>query len=76
MLLELGDECVIRNDKTNIDCKVEFKTKGFFSGEYNAIAGKIKSGGKDIGDVSGTWSDKFTIRKKVGRDLCAPLDNT
>ena len=63
MLLELGDECVIKNDNLDYSCRVEFKTKGFFSGEYNAIHGKVKHGHKDVGEVAGKWSDRFSIKR-------------
>merc|ERR1711990_144316 len=63
MLLELGDECVIKNDNLDYSCRVEFKTKGFFSGEYNAIHGRVKHGHKDVGEVSGKWSDRFSIKR-------------
>ena len=64
MVLELGDESVIRNDKTDTVCKVDFKTKGFFSGDYNSIAGKIKSSGKEIGEVTGKWSEVIELKPK------------
>ncbi|GAA5889393.1 hypothetical protein JCM6882_000730 [Rhodosporidiobolus microsporus] len=64
MVLELGDTSGVRNDKTGIACDVEFKTKGFFSGAYNSIAGKIKGPKGDIGDVSGFWSDTMEIQRK------------
>jgi hypothetical protein len=40
-------------------------TQGFFSGTYNALAGRLKHGSTDeVGEVSGKWSDimefKFT----------------
>jgi len=63
MLLELGDDCIIKNDHLDYSCKVEFKTKGYFSGQYNAIHGKIKHGSKDAGEVNGKWSDRFTIKR-------------
>ncbi|KAK7468431.1 Oxysterol-binding protein OBPa [Stygiomarasmius scandens] len=56
MVLELGDMCVMKNEKNGLVCDLEFKTKGFFSGTYNAIAGKIRRGSTDIGEISGRWS--------------------
>ncbi|TFL06277.1 hypothetical protein BDV98DRAFT_559147 [Pterulicium gracile] len=56
MVLELGDSCVAQNEKTGLTCDVEFKTKGFFSGTYNAIYGKVRSKSADVGEVSGRWS--------------------
>ncbi|GAA5954637.1 hypothetical protein JCM21900_006088 [Sporobolomyces salmonicolor] len=64
MVLELGDSSIVRNNQTGMTCEVEFKTKGFFSGSYNSIAGKIKGPKGDIGDISGHWSDVMEISRK------------
>ncbi|ORY88999.1 hypothetical protein BCR35DRAFT_190219 [Leucosporidium creatinivorum] len=64
MVLELGDMATVKNEKTGLSCEIEFKTKGFFSGTYNAIAGKIKGPKGDVGDISGSWSDQMDITKK------------
>ena len=72
MVLELGDIAKVSNDNSNVHCDVEFKTKGFFSGTYNAIAGKIKSPKGELGEISGKWSDQMYIqRSKVGVALQA-----
>ncbi|KIM21995.1 hypothetical protein M408DRAFT_333118 [Serendipita vermifera MAFF 305830] len=59
MILELGDTCMAINDQTGLSCSVEFKVKGYFSGTYNAIAGKVRKGSMDIGDISGKWSHQM-----------------
>ncbi|KAJ3862425.1 MAG: hypothetical protein NXY57DRAFT_999089 [Lentinula lateritia] len=56
MVLELGDTCIAKNEKNGIYCDLEFKTKGFFSGTYNAIAGRIRHKNNDVGELSGRWS--------------------
>jgi hypothetical protein len=56
MVLELGDTCTVRNDALDLQADLEFKTKGFFSGTYNAIAGRVKHGPTELGEVSGKWS--------------------
>lgn len=56
MVLELGDTCVAKNEKHGLFCDIEFKTKGFFSGSYNAIAGRVRKDSNDIGEISGRWS--------------------
>ncbi|KAH7926205.1 Oxysterol-binding protein [Leucogyrophana mollusca] len=56
MVLELGDTCTAKNEKHGLFCDLEFKTKGFFSGTYNAIAGRVRRGNSDIGDIAGRWS--------------------
>ncbi|KAI6128725.1 hypothetical protein EDD16DRAFT_77529 [Pisolithus croceorrhizus] len=56
MVLELGDTCVVKNERHGLTCDLEFKTKGFFSGTYNAIAGRVRKGSTEIGEVLGRWS--------------------
>ncbi len=46
MVLEMGDTSKIRNDTLDLHCDVEFKTKGYFTGTYNAIHGKVTKGHK------------------------------
>ncbi|CAL1697292.1 unnamed protein product [Somion occarium] len=56
MVLELGDSCTARNDKNGYYAELQFKTKGYFSGTYNAIAGRVRRWDRDTGEVSGKWS--------------------
>lgn len=65
MVLELGDEAVVTNDKTDYSCRTEFKTKGFVFGDYNDIAGKVKHGSTSVADIDGKWSDTMYIKKRV-----------
>lgn len=67
MVLELGDNSVVKNEKQGLSCDVEFKTKGFFSGEYNAISGKIKDKNGTIGEISGKWSEVMNLKRKEVR---------
>jgi len=62
MVLELGDMCAVKCEQTNMVCDVDFKTKGFFSGSYNAVAGKVKRNGVDVADVSGLWSSAMEYK--------------
>ncbi|KAF8640785.1 hypothetical protein AX17_000434 [Amanita inopinata Kibby_2008] len=84
MVLELGDTCIAKNKKTGLFCDLEFKTKGFFSGTYNAIAGRIRKASIDIGEISGRWSHVMELRMtkngkkrllfdavKDGQNVCA-----
>jgi hypothetical protein len=82
MVFELGDDCKVVNTANDIVCDLDFKTKvhtlplraclprmlaqGFFSGAYNAIAGKIRAEGKDIGDVSGFWNEAMELKRVKG----------
>lgn len=62
LILELGDTSAVKNVKTGISCDVEFKTKGFFSGTYNAVVGKVKKDATPIGDLDGFWSDSMVYK--------------
>ncbi|KAF9480430.1 Oxysterol-binding protein [Pholiota conissans] len=62
MVLELGDTCMAKNEKHGLYCDLEFKTKGFFSGTYNALAGRVRKNSTDIGEVSGRWSHVMDFR--------------
>ncbi|KAK4689514.1 hypothetical protein P7C73_g599, partial [Tremellales sp. Uapishka_1] len=73
MQLELGDTSSIVNPKTDYSCDVEFKTKGWISGGYNAVAGRVKGPGKsEQGEVIGHWdtSMEYTDRKTSKRSVC------
>ncbi|KAK9762672.1 Oxysterol-binding protein OBPa [Basidiobolus ranarum] len=65
MMMELGDSVTVRCPQNDFICDVEFKTKGFFTGTYNAIAGTIKkeSTGEVLFEIGGNWSDKMEIRQ-------------
>ncbi|KDQ17742.1 hypothetical protein BOTBODRAFT_105620 [Botryobasidium botryosum FD-172 SS1] len=75
MVLELGDLCTAKNTRTGMTAEVDFKTKGYFSGVYNAIAGKVKRNNAEIGDLSGQWNhaiyykDAKTGNKRVLFDV-------
>ncbi|TFK19896.1 Oxysterol-binding protein [Coprinopsis marcescibilis] len=62
MVLELGDTCTAKNDKHGLTCDLEFKTKGFFSGTYNAISGRIRRSSSEIGEIGGRWSHIMDFR--------------
>ncbi|TDL28969.1 oxysterol-binding protein family [Rickenella mellea] len=62
MVLELGDTCTAKNENNHISCDLEFKTKGFFSGTYNAISGRIRHDGTDIGEIGGKWSAVMDLK--------------
>ncbi|PWO00045.1 Oxysterol-binding protein [Tilletiopsis washingtonensis] len=68
MVLELGDQSKIRNEKNDLTCDVEFKTKGYFTGTYNAIAGKVTHNGKHVGDISGKWNESMEYKNSKTGD--------
>ena len=61
MRIELGDHMVIKGPSYHID--IEFKTKGFISGTYDAIEGVLKDyNGKEYYEITGKWNDVMYIR--------------
>lgn len=64
MVLELGDSCVVRCRTSDLICELDFKTKGFFSGQYNSVSGKVKkeSTGEVLYEISGQWSNEIFIK--------------
>lgn len=70
LILELGDTSAVRNSATGLACDVEFKTKGFFSGTYNAVVGKVKKDSHAIGDLDGFWSDSVVYKDVKVRVRC------
>ncbi|KAF1930488.1 uncharacterized protein M421DRAFT_58969 [Didymella exigua CBS 183.55] len=63
MKYELGDHAYVRCPETGMVADVEFKTKGYFSGAYNAIGGYIKDkNGKNLFELSGSWNEDMYIK--------------
>lgn len=63
MKYELGDHAYIRCPETGLSADLEFKTKGYFSGTYNAIGGFIKdASGKNLFELSGQWNEEMYIK--------------
>ncbi|KAG1056187.1 hypothetical protein G6F46_009341 [Rhizopus delemar] len=64
MVLELGDSCTVRCKTSDLVCELDFKTKGFFSGQYNSVYGRVKkeSTGEVLYEISGQWSDEIYIK--------------
>ena len=62
MVLELGDSCTARNERNGYYADIQFKTKGYFSGTYNAIAGRVRRTNLDLGEISGKWSSTMEYK--------------
>jgi hypothetical protein len=73
MVIELGDTCTVRNDAQDFQADLEFKTKGFFSGTYNSIAGRVKHGSTELGDVTGKWSALMEFKPSKVRTRQVPF---
>lgn len=65
VVLELGDGASIKCEKTELQCDIEFKVKGFFTGTYNAVSGKVKrKTGESLYSISGKWSDQLLLQSQ------------
>ncbi|GFF72167.1 oxysterol binding protein (Osh7), putative [Aspergillus lentulus] len=64
MKYELGDHSYVRCPENNLVADIEFKTKGYFSGTYNAIGGTIKNEktGEVYYELSGLWNGEMFIK--------------
>ncbi|KAL1953941.1 hypothetical protein VTO42DRAFT_2019 [Malbranchea cinnamomea] len=64
MKFELGDHSYVRCPENNLVADLEFKTKGYFSGTYDAIGGIIKNEetGEVYYEISGFWNGEMFIR--------------
>lgn len=64
MKYELGDHSFVRCPETGLVADLEFKTKGYFGGTYNAIGGFIKDmkTDKSLYELSGLWNEEMYIK--------------
>ncbi|KAL2258255.1 hypothetical protein VTK26DRAFT_8517 [Humicola hyalothermophila] len=64
MKYELGDHSFVRCPETGLTADIDFKTKGWVSGTYNAIGGTIKDDntGEILYELSGLWSEEMFIK--------------
>lgn len=51
-------------DASRTDPSSSLLSQGFFSGSYNAIAGKIKGPKGDVGEISGHWNELMELHRK------------
>lgn len=61
---ELGDHMYIKCAKTGYEADIEFKTKGFIGGTYDAIEGFVKktSTGEILYTIGGKWNEVMDIK--------------
>lgn len=61
MKYELGDHSFVRCPELGLSADIEFKTKGYFGGTYNAIGGTIKNEktGEVLYELSGMWNGEM-----------------
>lgn len=73
MKYELGDHSFVRCPEMGLVADLEFKTKGWVGGMYNAIGGTIKNEktGEVLYEFSGLWSDEMFVKDmKVSHQHC------
>lgn len=61
LLMELCGNVTISCQQTQCKAEIEFKEKGFFTGEYNVVNGKIKSKKDVLYTLQGKWDGKIDI---------------
>lgn len=64
MKYELGDHSYVRCPENDLAADIEFKTKGYFSGTYNAIGGTIKNEktGEVLYELCGLWNEEMYLK--------------
>ncbi|CAJ2500915.1 Uu.00g037680.m01.CDS01 [Anthostomella pinea] len=64
MQYELGDHSVVKCPELGLTAEIDFKTKGWVSGTYNALGGTIRNEqtGEALFELSGLWSEEMTIK--------------
>ena len=74
MKYELGDHSSVRCPELGLAADIEFKTKGYFGGTYNAIGGSIKNErtGETLYELSGMWSGEMVAKNLMVRSSDAP----
>nr|XP_019011409.1 oxysterol-binding protein family [Kwoniella pini CBS 10737]OCF50190.1 oxysterol-binding protein family [Kwoniella pini CBS 10737] len=75
MLLELCELSTVDCQATEYHADVDFKAKGWISGGYNVISGKVTGPGRtDIGDLSGHWSSAMDFTDKKTKEKRTVFD--
>jgi hypothetical protein len=75
MKYELGDHSYVRCPELGLAADLEFKTKGYFGGTYNAIGGVIKDVKTErvLYELSGHWNTEMFIKNVMVRLLVSDL---
>ena len=73
MKYELGDHSYVRCPENNLTADIEFRTRGYFSGSYNAIGGFIRDEGtgRNLYELSGFWNGEMFIKDLTVCYYCA-----
>ena len=67
MKYELGDHSYVKCPEQDLIADIEFKTKGYFMGCYDAIGGYIKreSTGEILYELGGKWNEEMWIKNHL-----------
>jgi len=76
MIYEVSDNCRITCEANDLVADIEFKSKGYFTGTYNAVQGSIKKGGEAIYKLNGKWSDVMNIQPLKSKSTEVLFDAT
>jgi oxysterol-binding protein-related protein 8 len=74
MKYELGDHSFVQCPDLGLSADIEFKTKGWVAGTYNAIGGTIKNDhtGEILYELSGLWNEEMFLRDVKVRTGISP----
>lgn len=75
---ELGDHMYLKCPKTGLEADIDFKTKGFISGTYNAIEGFIydTKTSAELFKITGKWDETIWIKDLETGDTKLLFDTT
>lgn len=68
MVYEVSDNSKIVCEKNDLVADLEFKSKGYFTGTYNAVQGAIKRNGETLYKLHGKWSDVMSIQANKAKN--------
>jgi hypothetical protein len=69
MKYELGDHSIVKCPELGLVADLEFKTKGWVGGTYNAIGGTVKNEhtGEVLYELSGFWNEEMFLKDLKAR---------
>jgi len=77
--MELVGVMTIGCEQTGYKCELDFKSKPFWGGEHNVVAGKVKRGDDVLYTIEGKWDQSLSItdcNTKQTQVLFAPENHT
>jgi len=62
LLMEICGQVTLSCEQTGYRAELNFKEKGFFSGEYNKVEGTIMANKKKVASLSGLWNQRVECK--------------